>query len=99
MAIVQTLYIANDMEPDIPVLLVSDNSLSFLLQPVGEIIHRHGIFLCFYKGHHVINVKSKMRGDWCGLVPMGKPCERVTTSGLKWNLSQKIPLEEEKIIA
>ncbi|XP_065838796.1 thiamin pyrophosphokinase 1-like [Oscarella lobularis] len=73
MAIVQTLYIANDMEPDIPVLLVSDNSLSFLLQP----------------GHHVINVKSKMRGDWCGLVPMGKPCERVTTSGLKWNLNNQ----------
>eukprot|EP00118_Oscarella_pearsei_P012346 m.90370 g.90370 ORF g.90370 m.90370 type:complete len:246 (+) comp36644_c0_seq3:12-749(+) len=73
LAIVQTLYLTHRMEPDTAIVLVCSNSLSFLMQP----------------GEHVINVKSNLRGDWCGLIPIGQPCESVTTSGLKWNLSNQ----------
>lgn len=57
----------------IPIYLMSENNLAVLLK----------------EGSYKISVKSSFREDWCGLVPMGEPCESVFTTGLKWNLNKQ----------
>ncbi|XP_064594397.1 thiamin pyrophosphokinase 1-like isoform X2 [Liolophura sinensis] len=56
-----------------PVVLFSKESVALLLKP----------------GRHKIEVQTGLEAEWCGLVPVGGPCESVTTTGLKWNLSHK----------
>jgi len=56
----------------IPLYLVSGESLSCLLRP----------------GRNVIEVNDNRCGQWCSLVPIGQPCPRITTTGLKYNVSE-----------
>jgi len=55
----------------VPVYLLTGASLSCLLPP----------------GFSVINVDRALCGHWCSLVPIGMPCQHVTTTGLQYNLS------------
>ena len=40
------------------------------------------------QGKHSIDVSVGYEGVKCGLLPIGGKCDKVTTDGLKWNLSK-----------
>lgn len=58
---------------DAHIMLFSEDTVAFLLKP----------------GQHRIHVDPKTCGKWCGLIPVGEPCNSVTTQGLKWNLENQ----------
>ncbi|KFK42645.1 hypothetical protein AALP_AA1G022000 [Arabis alpina] len=57
--------------PDIRIILLSDDCLIHLLP----------------KSHrHEIQIQASLEGPHCGLIPIGTPSAKTTTTGLKWDL-------------
>lgn len=73
MANLETLYHAQSILIDVPLIQLSSDSITWLLSP----------------GAHKIIVEAKFINDryWCGLIPLSGPTV-VTTLGLKWNLGR-----------
>jgi len=79
MANIQTLFLAEEIPEvkDIPVYLVSSQSVTWLLAP----------------GQHTIRLgKRDLSGSHCGLIPMAGDA-RVWSSGLQWNLCEDSVLQ------
>ncbi|KAK4418145.1 Thiamine pyrophosphokinase [Sesamum alatum] len=58
--------------PSMRIILLSDDCLIQLL-PSSH--------------HHEIHIQSTVEGPHCGLIPIGGPSKRSTTTGLQWNLT------------
>lgn len=75
MANINTLHRSSKFCSADRILLLSDNSLSFLLPP----------------GKHTIHIPQPLvtRQDWCALIPF-RDATLLRTSGLKWNLKDQL---------
>jgi len=71
-ACIQSLFLARAFMPPVEIYLVHASSVSFLLHP----------------GKHEIAIDRRLSDQPCGLIPIGQPAECVSTTGLKWNLSE-----------
>lgn len=54
------------------IILLSDDSIIHLLPKTH---------------HHEINIQSSVEGPHCGLIPIGTPSGKTSTTGLQWDLS------------
>lgn len=76
---IQTLFLIKEeflLDQNTNVFIMSDDAISWLLLP----------------GDHVIYVPEETRQHkraWCSLVPIGETCQKVSTTGLKWNLDSQ----------
>lgn len=53
-----------------PIYIIGDSTITWLLGA----------------GKHDIHITDEVQQSACGLIPVGEPCQHVTTTGLKWNL-------------
>ena len=80
----ETLFEARNIDNLPPVFIISSFTTDWLLQPGTHHIN-------FHEKAISINTKSTYysKRRHCGIIPLGNPCTKVNTTGLKWNLCDK----------
>ena len=73
LACIDSLYQWNNVRPSIPVFLLSESTLCFLI-PAGL---------------SSLEFPAGQEDQFCGLVPVGEPASCVTTTGLHWNVTNE----------
>jgi len=73
MGCIHTLFLLQKEFPKLPIYCIQERSL-FTLLPSGR---------------HAIHLDEGIANGVCGLVPIGCPAEKVTTTGLQWNLTNQ----------
>lgn len=81
--IIHSLYVLNEIHPNLQIYLFTDCDISFLLH--ADRLNR-------------IDVQSKYRGNVCSLLPFGRSAH-VQTEGLKWNLTVEQELGFGKLVS
>jgi thiamine pyrophosphokinase len=76
------------------IALYGEETCAFLLLATPTI---NEIRIPFPDGHYIgkSNGHDELVGEGpsCGLIPLGGRCDKVVTSGLKWNLNGEMPME------
>lgn len=69
---INTLYKSGKIIPNVQIIQVASDSLTWLLKA----------------GFHRIRIPNVLLqgNNWCGLLPIGAPAKHISTTGLKWNL-------------
>lgn len=68
---VQTVMLLDEGLGGTPLYLLSEDSIAVLIKPRES----------------SISVDTGLERGYCGLLPIGEPCDSCTTTGLQWNLS------------
>ena len=76
------VYRWSEKWPEASFRMYSDDNIALLLSP----------------GIHHIHFRPRFEGPSCGLLPIGRACRKVTTTGLAWNLNDQ-PLEFGKQVS
>ncbi|CAB9501243.1 Thiamin pyrophosphokinase 1 [Seminavis robusta] len=71
-------------------LVLIDDNTSAVLLPAGV---KNEIRMPRYGDQTGKQQKDLGEGPTCGLIPIGTKCEKIVTTGFKWNLDGTIPLE------
>jgi thiamine pyrophosphokinase len=81
--IIHSLYVLNQIYPNLQIYLLTDHDITFLLH--SSKLNR-------------IHIQSKYKGDVCSLLPFGQ-LAHVQTEGLKWNLNKTQELSFLKLVS
>ena len=80
----ETLFQARNIQNLPPVFLVSSFTTDWLLQPGTHKINFHEKAISLNTNSSDSSIRRH-----CGIIPLGNPCTKVKTSGLKWNICDK----------
>ena len=73
------------------VFAITDDNVGWVLDSVGFLPWQLIPPLWFNQGEHDIEINHDVLGKTCGILPVGIDSTILSTSGLEWNLSKKIP--------
>ena len=80
----ETLFEARNIPNLPPVFIVSSFTTDWLLQPGTHNINCHEKAMSLNT-----NSTESSQKRHCGIIPLGNPCTKIKTSGLKWNICDK----------
>ena len=95
MGLFETLFQASLMTGLPNVLLISSYTTDWLLLPGTHTIS----FDNDDKSSHQTTSPNISRLKHCGIIPLGQPCTRIETTGLRWNLERNQTLAFGKLIS
>lgn len=94
MGLFETLFHATKINKLPNVFLISSYTTDWLLQPGLHVIN-----LLNSGDKEILCNDKRIKPRHCGIIPIGEPCTRIETSGLKWNLEVNQTLAFGKLVS